>query len=321
MTHAHSCCRAGGRRGLTLLGACLALAFTCSAARAEDKDIFDYAAQRKAPAGTRKIAFVATKGTHGARGNHEFRTGAFYLARKINEVYPEAYAVVYSDDPWPNNLVDQDAIIVLLNHGGRAAEDAAIRDATERGAGFMAVHFGVEVNKGDQGNNYLKWMGGYFECFYSVNPHWKPEITVNDKHPAGRGVKPFSVQDEWYYHMRFRDKMEGVTPILSAVAPLSSIHSKDKPSERGGNPDVLKAVEAGEPQHLAWAYERPDGGRGFGFTGYHTYANLANDSFRTTLLNGVAWIAKLDIPDGGVPSKTLTPEQLEALLNEAHPEK
>ena len=39
---------------------------------------------------------------------------------------------------------------------------------------------------------------------------------------------------------------------------------------------------------MAWAYERPDGGRGFGFTGFHKYANLENDSFRTLLLNAVA---------------------------------
>ena len=113
--------------------------------------------------------------------------------------------------------------------------------------------------------------------------------------------------------------MEGVTPILSAIAPLETIHSKDQPSDRGGNPDVLKAVTAGEPQHLAWAYERPDGGRGFGFTGFHNYVNLADDNFRTTLLNGVAWVTKLDIPETGVLSKSLTKEELEALLDEAHP--
>ena len=33
---------------------------------------------------------------------------------------------------------------------------------------------------------------------------------------------------------------------------------------------------------MAWAYVRPDGGRGFGFTGLHKHSNLADDNFRRT---------------------------------------
>jgi hypothetical protein len=122
--------------------------------------------------------------------------------------------------------------------------------------------------------------------------------------------------------MRFRDGMKGVTPILTAVAPPSTISFKDTPSERGGNADVFKAVQAGEPQATAWAYERPGSGRGFGFTGFHDYYNLTNDSFRTLLLNAVAWVSKLDVPAGGVPSTTPTRPELDALMDEVHgPEK
>ena len=71
-------------------------------------------------------------------------------------------------------------------------------------------------------------------------------------------------------------------------------------------------------QHLAWAYERPGGGRGFGFTGFHRYANLADDGFRTLLLNAVAWTAGLDVPAGGVPTRTPTPKELDQLIDEGH---
>jgi hypothetical protein len=236
-------------------------------------------------------------------------------------VYPNAYAVVYTEDKWPRDLSNADAIIVSLNHGGKAAQDPLIKAACERGAGYMAIHFGVEVNKGAQGDNYLAWMGGYFETFYSVNPTWKPEINIIGKHPTANGVKPFSIVDEWYYHMRFVDGMTGVTPILSAIPPLQTVHFKEggKPSDRGGNADVLKAVQNKEPQAVAWAYTRKDGGRGFGFTGFHMYNNLANDSFRTTLLNGAAWVSGLEIPETGVPSTTPTKDELAAFLHEAHP--
>ena len=91
---------------------------------------------------------------------------------------------------------------------------------------------------------------------------------------------------------------------------------KDKAQSHAGNPDVYKEVAAGKAQVMAWAYDRPDGGRGFGFTGMHKHDNLANDSMRTLLLNAVAWVAKLPVPETGVPSKTLNRGDLEKLIDD-----
>ena len=76
---------------------------------------------------------------------------------------------------WATNASIADTIIVLLNHG-ESAVNPAVKEAVARGAGFMAIHYGVEVKKGEQGENYLKWLGGYFEPFWSVNPHWTPDF-------------------------------------------------------------------------------------------------------------------------------------------------
>ena len=62
---------------------------------------------------------------------------------------------------------------------------------------------------------------------------------------------------------------------------------------------------------------RARGGRGFGFTGLHRHENLENDSFRTVLLNAVAWVAGLEIPEDGVPSKTVSETDLNLLIIEA----
>jgi hypothetical protein len=284
-----------------------------------ERDIFDYAGQRAAPAGCKRIVFIASRQPHGGPGNHEFMAGSMYLARRINAHYREAHAVVHPEERWPSDLLTADAVIVALNHGGRAAGDPNIKSAMARGAGFMAIHFGVEVEKGGQGDNYLDWMGGYFETYWSVNPWWTADITHVGDHPTTRGVKPFRIHDEWYYHMRFREKMQGVTPVLSAIAPRDTVHyDGQKPSDRGGNAEVLRAVEAREPQHLAWAYQRPGGGRGFGFTGFHVFANLGDDGFRTTLLNGAAWVAGLEVPRDGVPSARPGKAELDALIDEAH---
>ncbi len=306
----------GPRGWLAALSLGVLLSGTSAAAGdKKERDIFDHDAQ-KATKGVRKIVFVADTAPHGARGNHEFLAGAIYLARTINAHYPDAYAVVHTKNKWPRDLEHADTVIVLLNHGASAV-NPAVKEATGRGAGFMAIHFGVEVNKGQQGENYLKWLGGYFETFWSVNPWWTPEFKEIPRHEVTRGVKPFAVNDEWYYHMRFVDGMKGVTPILSAVPPLKTIQGGGKQSSaRGGNPAVWEAVSAGKPQVMAWAYDRPDGGRGFGFTGLHKHANLADDNFRTLLLNAVAWVSKLEVPTGGVPSKTLSRDELEKLIDD-----
>jgi hypothetical protein len=285
----------------------------------KERDIFDYAAQKAAPRDVKRIVFVAGTEPHGGRGNHEFLAAAIYLARTINARYPNAYAVVYTKPHWPKDLSDADAVIVLLNHGGSAVNDA-VKKAVARGAGFMAVHYGVEVNKGEQGQAFLQWLGGYFEPNWSVNPFWTPEFKDIPKHEVTRGVKPFRINDEWYYHMRFVEGMKGVTPVLAAVAPLDTITKRwqpgKKPDAHAGNQAAYDDVAAGKPQVVAWAYERPDGGRGFGFTGLHKHANLADDNMRTLLLNAVAWVSKLPVPEGGVASPTPSRSDLEALIDE-----
>jgi hypothetical protein len=301
------------------IGVVLILAVPAAAGDNKDKkerDTFDHEAQ-KAAKGMTRIVLVADTDTHGARGNHEFLAAAIYLARTINATYPSAYAAVYTKQKWPKDLKFADAVVVLMNHGGSSV-NPAVKEAVARGAGFMAVHYGVEVNKGEQGQHYLNWLGGYFEPYWSVNPFWTPSFKEIAKHETTRGVKPFSINDEWYYHMRFVEGMKGVTPVLSALPPINTIGWKEgqKPNSHGGNPDAYADVAAGKAQVMAWAYERPDKGRGFGFTGLHKHANLGDDNMRTLLLNGVAWVAKLPVPAAGVPSQTLTRDDLEKLIDD-----
>jgi hypothetical protein len=164
----------------------------------------------------------------------------------------------------------------------------------------------------------IEWQGGFCDPSLSVNPHWDADFKKLPDHPITRGAKPFMINDEWYYHMRFKEGMEGVTPILSAVAPASSLVRPDGP--RTGNPHVRKSVANGELQHVAWAYERPGGGRGFGFTGAHVHDNWAHDDFRQIMLNAIVWTANVEVPEGGVPTKTPTRAELDANQDEPKPD-
>src|SRR5947208_14180905 len=117
--------------------------------------------------------------------------------------------------------------------------------------------------------------------------------------------------------MRFVEGMKGVTPVLAALPPLTTIQGGGKASSsHGGNPAVWDEVSAGKKQVMAWAYERPDGGRGFGFTGLHKHSNLGDDNMRTLLLNAVAWVAKLPVPADGIRTKTLDRTALEQLIDD-----
>src|SRR4030065_964920 len=88
--------------------------------------------------------------------------------------------------------------------------------------------------------------------------------------------------------------------VQNSVPSVSSRENSDDP--HGVNPTVR--ARRGIPEHVAWAYVRANGGRGFGFTGGHWHWSWASDSFRTLVLNGIAWTAGLEIPAQGVPSKT-----------------
>jgi hypothetical protein len=63
-----------------------------------------------------------------------------------------------------------------------------------------------------------------------------------------------------------------------------------------------------------WSVERPDGGRGFGFTGGHFHDNWGDDNFRKLVLNALVWVSKVEVPANGVES-TITKEDLDKNLD------
>jgi type 1 glutamine amidotransferase len=181
-----------------------------------------------------------------------------------------------------------------------------------QGVGIGCVHYAVEPTKANGQAEFLQMIGGAFEIHWSVNPHWDAQFTSLPKHPITRGVKPFTIRDEWYFNLRFVDGMKGITPILAAIPDASTVSRPD--GHHSGNPAVRAAVARGDAQVVSWAYERPDGGRGFGFTGAHFHANWGNDDFRRLVLNAILWLAKVEVPSGGVASR-VTAEDLAANLD------
>jgi uncharacterized protein (TIGR03067 family) len=255
----------------------------------------------------KKIVFVAGPPSHGPR-EHEHRAGCLLLQSCL-EGCPGVTSVVYSNG-WPQNpseaFAGADTVVVYSDGGGghpllQGDHLQVIGDLVKKGVGLVCIHYAVEPTKEKGQTEFLDWIGGAFEVNHSVNPTWTADFKELPKHPITSGVHPFKIYDEWYFFMRFRDGMSGVTPILSAVPPASTMDRKDGPHE--GNPEVREAVKRGDAQHMAWACERADGGRGFGFTGAHYHKNWGNDDFRRLVLNAILWTAHMEVPADGLSSQ------------------
>jgi type 1 glutamine amidotransferase len=265
----------------------------------------------------RKIVFVAGTPSHG-RGEHEYRAGALLLQKCLQNVRGVT-SIVYSNG-WPQDphAFDGADTIVLSMDGGQnhafTHDDhlEQLAPLMKKGVGLVCIHWAVEPTPDKGEKEMIQWMGGAYEPNWSVNPTWMADFKTLPKHPVTRGVQPFQIFDEWYFHLRFAKDMKGVTPILAAVPPESTMSRPDGP--HSGNPAVRKVVKNGEIETMAWAYERRGGGRGFGFTGAHYHKNFGNDNFRKVVLNGILWTAHGRVPKNGVES-TVSDEDLHANLD------
>ena len=262
---------------------------------------------------TKRIAFVAGVKSH-RFGEHAHNAGCLLLAKCLHENVPGVETVVHQNG-WPDkpSFFDGVSTVVLFMDGGDRHPILphlnTIDELMKQGVGLAVLAYALVVPKGEPGNKFLEWIGGYYETYWSVNPFWTGRFDKLPEHPITRGVRPFSIYDEWYYHMRLREDLPGaVTPILTAVPPEKTRQGSDGP--HSGNPFVR--ARKGQPEHVAWAYQRPSGGRGFGFTGGHYHWSWGQDDFRKLILNAVVWTAGLDVPREGIRSRTPTWEELMA---------
>jgi hypothetical protein len=255
-------------------------------------------------AADRKVLLLAGRPSHGP-GEHEFRAGSLLLQQCLSGV-PGLTTLVYSNG-WPQDasaFEGADAVVVYADGGGghpaiQPQRLEFLGSLIKKGVGFGAMHYACEVPKDKGGPEFQKWIGGYYEDRYSVNPMWTPEFKTFPNHPVTRGVKAFGVLDEWYFNMRWREDLTGVTPILVA-RPSDQVRDGPYVYPRGPYPHIQAAK--GRDETMMWVCENPAGGRGFGFTGGHYHKNWGGDPFRKVVLNAILWVARAEVPAEGVAS-------------------
>lgn len=282
-----------------------------------------------APA-VRKLVMIAGPVSHPPL-MHEFRAGSILLQKRLAQV-PGLQTVLVTNG-WPTRIVNgervddpsvfegADAIFIYSDGGARhpalqGDRRELLRGMMARGVSLGCAHYAVEVPAGAGGAEWKAWIGGYYETHFSCNPIWEAEFRELPVHPITRGVNPFRTRDEWYFNMRFRDDKEGVKDILVAT-PSDAVRDGPYVSPKGPYPHIQAAK--GRPETTLWAVERPDGGRGLGFTGGHFHLNWQNDDQRRLILNALVWLAKLEVPAGGVDSAPVSDVEIHENLDEKPP--
>lgn len=251
-----------------------------------------------ASAGT--ILLIAGPKSH-PPGAHEHPAGCALLASHLQASgLPVTVEVSQGWPQDPAKVAAADTLVIYsdgLDAHAAAGHVAALRDRFAAGKGLVVLHFALEPATADMAALFDEAIGGRFEVGWSVNPIWKMTAPIIGKHPATRGIEPFEMEEEFYYHLRLRDD---VTPLLQALPPAASL-AADGP--RSGNPAVRQAVADKQPQTLAWVIENPNKSRGFGFTGGHFHHHWSNPEFRQLVLNAIVWTAGVEVPETGVSAK------------------
>jgi hypothetical protein len=277
----------------------------------------------------KRIVLIAGRPSH-PPGAHEFRAGCMLLQKALSTV--NGVTVDVYTNGWPSKTVEgapvddnaafdgADAVLIYSDGGG--GHPAIQRDHMKvidalaaKGVGLGFAHYAVEVPAGAPGEAMQRWNAGYYETNFSVNPMWAPAFDSFPNHPVTRGVKPFSNRDEWYFNMRWtpdQAAMKRLTPILTAK-PGDDVRKGPYVSPAGPYPHII--ADSGKVESMMWVYERPDGGRSFGFTGGHTHTNWGDPNQRKVVLNALLWIAKVDVPARGVEDK-ITADDLTVNLDD-----
>ncbi len=280
----------------------------------------------------KRIVIVAGRPSH-PPGMHEFRAGSLLLQKALAGVKGVTVDVIPMG--WPKKTVDgkevddnaafdgADAVFIYADGGGGhpALQNDRVQviDAlAAKGVGLGFGHYGVEVPVGEPAAAMHRWVGGYYETNYSVNPMWAPNFDKFPSHPVTRGVGPFSNNDEWYFNMRWTadEKLKArIRPLLVAT-PGEDVRDGPYVSPRGPYDHIIAAK--GRAETMMWVFERPDGGRSVGFTGGHTHANWGDVNQRRIVLNALLWIAMVEVPARGVVD-TIAAEDLTVNLDPKPP--
>ncbi len=216
--------------------------------------------------------------------SHEYELGQKLLAKFLQKVPDLEVTLVKADEPWrdgPEILAKADGVVMYLSEGAKWTQAdpkraAAFTEFAKRGGGIAVLHWAMGTKDAKDIEPFLQLAGG---CHGGPDRKYKflsTDVHIMDtKHPITRGLKDFKIRDEFYYQLKFVKAKEPVTQLLQA--------------------DI-----DGQRETVAWAWQRPGGGRSFGFSGLHYHENWDVPEYRRLIVQGVVWAMGGMIPEGGL---------------------
>jgi hypothetical protein len=219
-------------------------------------------------------------------GHHDYLGGCTLLAELLQQTAGVRAAVVR--EGWPDDERVLDAADALVfYHRGREQPFLESNERAEklqrlidRGVGLVALHqavrFARKTAKQPRG-----WLGGVHVVGDADRGHWRTHHREFPEHPVTRGVPPWTIRDGWLREIHFVEGLRGVTPLLWSGREHAG-------AATGGSADIV-----------AWAYDRPGGGRSFCYTGVDAHSAWSLLGVRRLVLNGILWSAAREIPPEG----------------------
>lgn len=214
---------------------------------------------------------------------HEYMDGLKVLEKVLKPAKGLEITIVKADGKWENGpeLIDRsDAIVLFVSEGAKWVQQdekrlAALQRAAKRGAGLSCLHWAMGCKEAKYIDAWVALFGG---CH--GGPDRKFQVLETDVEPAPKnvvasGLNRLRIKDEFYYTLKFVKPEGTVKPALTAKID-------------------------GEAHTVAWTWERPDGGRSFGFSGLHFHENWKRAEYRRLVGQGVLWTLDLPIPEKGL---------------------
>lgn len=229
-------------------------------------------------------------------GTHEYAAGQKLLAQSLAKVPGLEVTTSFADADWaegPELLGKCDGVVLFLSEGGKwmnadpRRKEALVRLA-ERGGGISGLHWAIGTKEAENIDVVLKLLGA---CHGGPDRKYKvfaASLAVAAKdHPIAAGLKDFRIFDELYYQLKRDPKITGFTPLLTVEVPGEK-----------------------EPQTVCWSWERPTGGRSFGFSGGHFHDNWRRPEYQRLFAQGILWTLNLAPPQKEFPPPLAAEEPL-----------
>ena len=227
----------------------------------------------------RRLLLVGQDPDNHPPGTHEYMPGIERLAKLLEPNTDLKVTVANGAEPWPEGpelIAEADGIVIFVSEGAKwcladPRRYQALTQLAARGGGFVALHWAMGTRDAENIEPFQKLFGG---CHGGPDRKYavvRTELSpAEPTHPIATGIKPLQLREEFYYRLKFIDAEPAVEPVMQALID-------------------------GQLETVAWAWQRPDGGRSFGFSGLHFDDNWQLPEYPRLIKQAVLWTMKLPV--------------------------